>query len=79
MIFKLKRPQPSLLLMLAAGYSPVLPAHVPIAELRQRCVGTGPFKEKQYVRGQLVELERNPDYFVPGRPHLDGLRYLIIT
>jgi len=46
-IFKLKRPQPSLLLMLAAGYSPVLPAHVPIAELRQRCVGTGPFKEKQ--------------------------------
>jgi len=78
-IFKLKRPQPSLLLMLAAGYSPVLPAHVPLAELRQRCVGTGPFREKQYVRGQVVELERNPDYFVPGRPYLDGLKYLIIT
>ena len=78
-IFKLKRPQPSLLLMLAAGYSPVLPAHVPIAELRQRCVGTGPFKEKQYVRGQVVELERNSDYFIPGRPYLDGLRYLIIA
>ena len=27
-IFRLKRPQPSLLLMLAAGYSPVYPAHV---------------------------------------------------
>ena len=40
------RPQPSLLRMLAAGYSPVLPAHIPIADLRQRCVGTGPFKEK---------------------------------
>jgi peptide/nickel transport system substrate-binding protein len=78
-IFKLRRPQPSLLLMLAAGYSPVLPAHIPIAELRQRCVGTGPFKETQYVRGQVVELERNPDYFVSGRPYLDGLRYLIIT
>src|SRR5262249_7454035 len=60
-IFRLKRPQPSLLLMLASGYSPVFPAHVPLAELRQRCVGTGPFKLKEYVRGQLVELERNPD------------------
>jgi peptide/nickel transport system substrate-binding protein len=43
-IFRLKRPQPALLLMLAAGYSPVYPAHIPLADLRQRCVGTGPFK-----------------------------------
>jgi peptide/nickel transport system substrate-binding protein len=78
-IFRLKRPQPSLLLMLAAGYSPVYPAHVPVAELRQRCVGTGPFKVKEYVRGQYVELERNPEYFIPNRPLLDGLRYLIIS
>jgi peptide/nickel transport system substrate-binding protein len=78
-IFRLKRPQPSLLLLLASGYSPVYPAHVPLAELRQRCVGTGPMKFKQYVPGQVVELERNPDYFVPGRPYLDGARYLVIT
>ena len=78
-IFHLKRPQPSLLLMLAAGYSPVYPAHVPPAELRQRCVGTGPFRLKRYVRGQVVELERNPDYFVKGRPYLDGIRYPIIS
>jgi len=77
-IFRLKRPQPSLLLMLAAGYSPVYPAHVPPAELRQRPVGTGPFKLKEYVRGQYVELERNPDYFIPNRPYLDRIRYLII-
>jgi peptide/nickel transport system substrate-binding protein len=78
-IFRLKRPQPSLLLMLASGYSPVYPAHVPVAELRQRCVGTGPFKLKEYVRGQYVAMERNPDYFIPGRPYLDGIRYPIIT
>ena len=64
--------------MLASGYSPVYPAHVSLAELRQRCVGTGPYKLKEYARGQYVELERNPDYFVPGRPYLDGIRYLII-
>ena len=27
-VFRLKRPQPSLLPMLASGYSPILPAHV---------------------------------------------------
>src|ERR1700675_1928539 len=77
-VFRLKRPQPSFLLMLASGYSPVYPTHVPLAELRQRCVGTGPFRQKQYARGQLIELERNPDYFVPDRPYLDGIRYTII-
>jgi peptide/nickel transport system substrate-binding protein len=78
-VFRLRRPQPSLLLMLAAGYMPVYPAHVPVADLRQRCVGTGPFKLKDYQRGQVVELERNADYFMPNRPYLDGIRYLIIT
>jgi peptide/nickel transport system substrate-binding protein len=77
-VFHLKRPQPSLLLMLASGYSPVLPAHVPLNELRQKCVGTGPFRQKEWLRGQLVELERNPDYFIPDRPYLDGIRYTII-
>src|SRR5712664_1245600 len=78
-VFRLKRPQPSFLLMLASGYSPVYPAHVPLAELRQRCVGTGPFRLKEYTRGQMVELERNPEYFVKDRPYLDGIRYPIIT
>ena len=77
-VFHLKRPQPSLLLMLASGYSPVVPAHVPLNELRQKCVGTGPFRQKEWLRGQLVELERNPDYFIPDRPFLDGIRYTII-
>jgi ABC-type oligopeptide transport system substrate-binding subunit len=25
------------------------------------------------------ELERNPDYFIPDRPYLDGIRYTVIT
>jgi peptide/nickel transport system substrate-binding protein len=78
-VFSLKRPQPSLLLMLASGYSPVLPAHVPVAELRSRCMGTGPFRLKEYQRNQFIVMERNPDYFVPNRPYLDGIRYTITT
>jgi peptide/nickel transport system substrate-binding protein len=78
-VFRLKRPQPSLVAMLASGYSPVIPAHVPLAEHRARCVGTGPFKLKEWRRGQVVELVRNPDYFVKGRPYLDDVRYTVIV
>ena len=78
-VFRLKRPQPSLVAMLASGYSPVIPAHVPVAEHRSRCIGTGPFKFKEWKRGQWVELVRNPDYFVKGRPYLDGVRYTVIV
>jgi len=77
-VFRLKRPQPSLLMLLASGYSPIYPAHVPAAELRTRCVGTGPFKLKEYRPGELIEMVRNPDYFVKGRPYLDGIRFIII-
>ena len=78
-VFKLRRPQPALLLMLASGQSPVYPAHVPPAEFRTHCVGTGPFKLKEWRRGQYVDYVKNPDYFVKGRPYLDGLRYSIIA
>jgi peptide/nickel transport system substrate-binding protein len=78
-IFHLKRPQPSILLMLASGYSPVLASHVPAASYRTGCIGTGPFKLKEWKTGEYVEYIKNPDYFVKGRPYLDGLKYIPIT
>ncbi len=78
-VFRLKRPQPSILMMLASGQSPIYPAHVPLADQRSRCVGTGPFKFKEWRRGEYVEYVKNPDYFVKGRPYLDGLKYVIIS
>ena len=45
------RPQPSLLTMLAGGFSPVYPCHVSPAQMRTKPVGTGPFK--------FVELKQN--------------------
>src|SRR5258708_20756900 len=65
--------------MLVSGSSPVLPAPVRLAELRSRCIGTGTIKFKESKRGQSVELVRNPDYFVKGRPYLDGVRYTVIV
>ena len=40
----LKRRQPALLALLAFGYSPIYPCHVPAADMRRKPVGTGPFK-----------------------------------
>ena len=78
-VFRLTRPQPSLLLMLASGFTPIYAAHVPAAAYRSGCVGTGPFKVKEWRKGEFVEYVKNPDYFVKGRPYLDGLRYLMIA
>src|SRR5437867_6859768 len=72
-------PISSLLLMLASGYSPVYAAHVPPASYRTSCMGTGPFKLKEWRKGEFVEMVKNPEYFVKGRPYLDTLRYIIIA
>src|SRR6516162_2366203 len=42
--FRLKRPQPAIIALLASGYAPVYPCHVPPREMRQHPIGTGPFK-----------------------------------
>ncbi|HET7145479.1 MAG TPA: ABC transporter substrate-binding protein [Anaerolineales bacterium] len=36
-------------------------------------VGTGPFKLTEWVTGQRLVFERNPDYFFEGRPFLDKI------
>ena len=42
--FHLNRPQPSLLALLASGWSPIYPCHVSAAQMRTHPIGTGPFK-----------------------------------
>src|SRR5437870_1793720 len=74
----LKRPQPSMLAMLATGWTPIYPCHVTPAQMRQHPVGTGPFKFVEFKPNQSITLVRNPDYWKPGRPYLDGIEYRVI-
>lgn len=76
--FVLKRPQPALLALLASSDMPVYPAHRSPEEQRLRPMGTGPFRFKQALADERIVLERNPAYFVKGRPYLDGIEYIII-
>jgi peptide/nickel transport system substrate-binding protein len=76
--FRLKRPQPSFLALLASGWSAVYPCHVPAREMRTRPTGTGPFKFVEFKPNELIRVTRNPDYWKPGRPYLDGIEWTII-
>jgi peptide/nickel transport system substrate-binding protein len=76
--FHLKRPQPYLIALLASGQSPVYPCHVPLREMRSHPIGTGPFKFVEYKPNEHIRVVRNPDYWKPGRPYLDGIETTII-
>jgi peptide/nickel transport system substrate-binding protein len=77
-IFHLKRPQPALLSLLASGWSPVYPCHVPARDMRTKPVGTGPFKFVEFRPNEVVKTAKNPDYWKPGRPYLDGIEWHIM-
>ena len=40
--------------------------------------GTGPFMLEDFRPNSLIRLKRNPDYYEPGLPYLDGLDFRII-
>src|SRR5215472_15285387 len=76
--FHLKRPQPAFPMLLAGGFSAVTPCHLSPAELRQHPIGTGPFKFVEFKPDEHIKVTRNPDYWKPDRPYLDGVEYTII-
>jgi len=76
--FNLKQPQPSFLLLLASGYTPVYSCHVPQQAMRTKPIGTGPFKFVEFKRGESMKLVKNPDYWKKDRPYLDGIDIKII-
>jgi peptide/nickel transport system substrate-binding protein len=76
--FRLKRQQPSFIALLASGWSPVYPCHVPPKDMRLRPIGTGPFKFVEFKPNESIKTTRNPDYWKPGRPYLDGIEWTMM-
>jgi peptide/nickel transport system substrate-binding protein len=48
------------------------------AKMRSSGVGGGPFYISAFTEGQSVNLEKNPLYYKPGRPYMDGWDVVII-
>jgi peptide/nickel transport system substrate-binding protein len=76
--FRLKRAQPSFLVLLASGWSPVYPCHVSPRDMRAHPIGTGPFKFVEFRPNERIRVARNPEYWKPGRPYLDGIEWPIV-
>jgi peptide/nickel transport system substrate-binding protein len=76
--FTLERPQASFTTLLAAGASSVYPCHVDGRVMRQKPIGTGPFKVVEFKPNDAIKLVKNTDYWKPGLPYLDAIEYRII-
>jgi len=77
-VFHVHRPQPALVTLLASGYSPIYPCHVPPRDMRSHPIGTGPFKFVDFKPNERIEVARNTDYWKKDRPYLDGIEYTIV-
>jgi peptide/nickel transport system substrate-binding protein len=77
---RLTEPSPNLLGRIGAykGMSIIPKEIVEDGTVDTQPVGTGPFKFVEYVPGDRVVLEANPDYWEEGKPYLDGLTLMII-
>jgi peptide/nickel transport system substrate-binding protein len=79
-VFRLKEPDP---VFLANLWSGILPKHIwekeDFAKSQYNVipVGSGPWKVKEWVRGDHMTFEANPDYF-QGRPYLDRIIMKVI-
>jgi peptide/nickel transport system substrate-binding protein len=76
--FHLKRQQPAFPMLLANGFAAITPCHQTPDQMRQHPIGTGPFKFVEFKPNEHITLTRNPDYWKPGLPYLDGIEFTII-
>jgi len=83
--FRLRTPWPSFLVLVSNTFhAPILPKHVfEGTDIRQNPanfapVGTGAFKFVEYVKGDRIVYDRNPNYWRAGKPYMDRLIMKII-
>ncbi|MBI2910227.1 MAG: hypothetical protein HYX92_21505 [Chloroflexi bacterium] len=76
----LQYPSASFMDNLGDGRMLIVPKHVfeDKGNMRRDIVGTGPFKLKAHTSGATFSVAKNPDYFIKGRPYLDGITWYII-
>ena len=77
-VLVMQRPQPSIVSILASGYSPIYPCHVSARDMRTKPIGTGPFKFAEFKANESIRLVKNPDYFKKGKPYVDAIEMRII-
>ena len=66
---------------MASFYMAMLPCEGTRGEfnLAEQAIGTGPFIMTEWKRKVETNYVKNPDYFVAGKPHLDGFKVVIMA
>jgi ABC-type transport system substrate-binding protein len=59
--------------------SPSVAMEAPRLVLSQNSYGAGPFFVEEFNGQERIVLVRNPEYWIPDRPYLNGITYVIIT
>lgn len=79
-VLNLNRPDVSILSVLGRRGFTIVPQEEVEAngDLRQVMVGTGPFRFVEFVPNSHLTLEKNEEYWLEGRPYLDGLEIQVI-
>ena len=80
-VFRLKHPSASFLANLASPWNFIYKAEILAKDPRwfeKNIMGTGPFTFVEYVAGSHWVGKKNPNYFMKGRPYLDGYKAIII-
>ncbi len=81
LVFHLKWPSPSFLANLASPWNFIYKADILEKDphwYERNIMGTGPFKLGEHVPGSHWTGKRNENYFVKGRPYLDGFQAIFI-
>jgi ABC-type transport system substrate-binding protein len=76
MIFRLSAPDPIFPHKLAMPFASAVPREVVEKwgeDFSRHVVGSGAFKLREWIGGQRIALEKNPDYYVKGQPRIDGI------
>lgn len=85
LVLHLKEKWPALVKHLGMSSGQILPRHLyhgtdlATNPYNAKPVGTGPFRFKEWRRGSHIVLERNPDYYIPGLPHLDSIVWKVMN
>ena len=84
-VFRFKEPYAPFLKLIDVVNAPVLPKHryagvadVTKAPANDEPVGTGPYRFKEWLKGDHVTLTKNEDYFKKGKPYLDRIVFKVI-